>query len=97
MGLTISLKGVDCGCNEGGNVGYKIKFIETEDEHDCDTCGSSWTTSSQMEVVDEAGRVVFSFGAHASASCFGSLETTREDCYREFVTWLGHSVEDTNE
>lgn len=75
-------------------MSFNVKVEYTEDEYDCDTCGCNYAHSCLLTATDSAGRVVFTYGGEAVASCFGNTEYTDTECFTAFIEWLGHRVED---
>lgn len=73
-------------------MSFNVKIEYTDDEYDCDTCGGSYAHSCLLTATDNAGRIVFSHGGKAVASCFGNTEYTDTECFKAFVEWLGHNV-----
>jgi hypothetical protein len=65
----------------------QIKIVYTEDEYDCDTCGSSWEQSYQLFCGDKE------FGVAASAYCCGSQRSSLEDVLIEFLESEGYVIE----
>lgn len=75
-------------------MSFNVKMLFTADKHDCEVCGGNWAESWQLLATDASGRVVFRHGQPAVSHCWDSVETTKEECFKAFIEWLGHSVED---
>lgn len=66
------------------------KITYSQDYMDCETCGSEYAESVQIEID---GKV---FGSLASASCFGNIETTGTSILKEYLISLGYQIEETS-
>jgi len=64
----------------------EIKIVLTEDEWDCETCGSSWEQSYQLFCGDKE------FGVEAIAHCTGSQRSTFEEVIVAFLESEGYTV-----
>ena len=65
----------------------KIEILTWEDEHECDTCGSSWAQGGQVIVDDE-----IVIHEEPVAHCFGGRSFDSEELLIMALQKLGHKV-----
>jgi len=65
----------------------KIKIKWLLDQHDCETCGSSYATGAQVQVGDTS--LLF----EPSASCFVDDSWTEVQVYEKILEHLGYTLE----
>ena len=64
----------------------EVRIVYTEDEYECDTCGSSYELSYQLFCGDKE------FGVEAIAHCTGSQSSSLEDVLIAFLESEGYTV-----
>ena len=64
----------------------EVRIVYTEDEYECDTCGSSYECSYQLFCGDKE------FGVEANAYCTGSQSSSLEDVLIAFLESEGYTV-----
>jgi hypothetical protein len=64
----------------------EVRIVYTEDEWDCETCGSSYEQSYQLFCGDKE------FGVEAKAHCTGSESSSLEDVLLAFLESEGYTV-----
>ena len=67
---------------------HKIKVIQTVDQRDCETCGSSYAEGGRIYIDEE---LVYEFNPHAS--CFNSLNMKYEDLMQKAFELIGYEME----
>lgn len=65
-----------------------IEIKWTYDEHDCDTCGISW--SEGAVVTDADGKVILDLEPHAH--CFNNRGYSREEVFMRLLAELGYTI-----
>ena len=69
-----------------------LKYIKIEilsDEHDCDTCGSSWATGYEVTFPDGSVESLI-----PQASCFGGGDYSETDLMELILNKLGYTTID---
>ena len=64
----------------------EVRIVYTEDEWDCEICGSSYEYSYQLFCGDKE------FGVEANAYCTGSESSSLEDVLIAFLESEGYTV-----
>lgn len=67
----------------------KVKVKYTFDEHDCETCGSSWADGADIYFDDE---LVYQFVP--IAHCYNGQSMDRDDVLKIVLEHLGHEFEE---
>lgn len=70
----------------------KIEIKWLDDEHDCDTCGTSWAEGAIVTIDGERA-----LDLDPLAHCFGSDDYSREEVLRRILAHLGHEVVEADE
>jgi hypothetical protein len=68
-----------------------IKIEPLSDEHDCETCGTSWATGYEVTFPDGCA-----FALQPHASCFGGKDWSEAELMEEILKHLGYTVVDPN-
>lgn len=71
---------------------FKIEIVWMVDEHDCDTCGSSYAEGARVYFDD-----VSVLDMEPCAHCFDGNTYTKEQVYNRILVELGHMVVITND
>lgn len=67
-----------------------IKWLT--DEHDCETCGSSYAEGA---IVSIDGMIGLDF--EPVAHCYAGETYTREQVYRKILEYLGHTIHEKDD
>jgi hypothetical protein len=70
-----------------GRRKMKIKIEWLYDEHDCETCGSSYATGARVQIGNDS--LMFDPIAH----CYDGASWTMAEVYESILKHLGHELE----
>ena len=69
---------------------YNIKIEWLIDEHDCDTCGTTYARGAHVSIN---GVIPNELTLSPVAHCYDGSNYETEDVYEKILKYLGHNVE----